>query len=110
MKESDLQREIIDYLFYKPGIYWRNNSVGIYDPTRKIYRKARGKGHINGVADILGCLSGQLIAIGVKTPKGRVSQAQKEFIDNINISGGKAFVARSIEDVEKELFGEELEN
>ncbi|MDQ2898870.1 MAG: VRR-NUC domain-containing protein [Acidobacteriota bacterium] len=46
---------------------------------------------------------GRILCIEVKAPKGRVSPHQQLFIDRINESNGKAFVARSIDDVEREL-------
>ncbi len=52
-----------------------------------------------GIADILGCYRGRLLAIEVKAPKGKVSYDQQRFIDNVNAAGGLAFVARSIDDV-----------
>lgn len=51
-------------------------------------------------SDILGCLpTGRIFCCEVKRPGGKVSDAQKAFIDSINASGGLAFVAYSVEDV-----------
>jgi hypothetical protein len=52
-----------------------------------------------GVSDILGCYQGRMLAIEVKTDRGRLSDDQQRFIDNVNAAGGLAFVARSIDDV-----------
>ena len=57
-----------------------------------------------GLAIFLGVLpGGRILCIEVKTATGRLSEPQKLFLDNINERGGLAFVARSIEDVEKAL-------
>ena len=59
-----------------------------------------------GISDLIGILcDGRFLAIEVKTPqrRKRVSPAQKEFLDTINIAGGVGFVACSIEDVESNL-------
>jgi hypothetical protein len=43
------------------------------------------------------------LAIEVKRPRGRVTPEQQQFIDMINEAGGLAFVARSVEEVEKHM-------
>ena len=52
-----------------------------------------------GVPDIIGVYQGRMLAIEVKTERGKLSPHQEKFIANINANGGLAFVARSIEDV-----------
>jgi len=102
--EKLIENQILHYLF-KRGIFaWKNQSVGIFDPVKRIYRKNTNPFHIKGVSDILGILSdGRLLAIEVKTPTGRASPEQQMFIQKIKDRGGLAFVARSVYDVEKEL-------
>lgn len=56
-----------------------------------------------GVPDILTCIKGRFVGIEVKTPTGRVTKIQQYQIDQINKSGGFAFVATSLEDVRMEL-------
>lgn len=57
-----------------------------------------------GVSDIIGCLpNGRFLAIEVKAPMGSVSDEQMEFIFDVRKNGGIAFVARSVEDVVKQL-------
>lgn len=112
IKEIDIQNSILAYLNAIGIFCWRNNSVGVYDPTKKLFRKPMGKYQINGVSDILGIIKRPInqtnsnglyasifLAIEVKSEKGRVSDSQKEFLNNIESRGGVAFVARSIEDV-----------
>src|SRR6267154_5037238 len=100
VKESVYQKAILEYLQAKGILVWRNHSTGIYNP--------KGGGFIPlgkpGVSDILGILpNGRFLAIEVKTPKGKLSENQIFFLDDINIRGGLAFMAITIDDVEKEF-------
>jgi hypothetical protein len=45
--------------------------------------------------------TGRFLAIEVKRPGGKATPEQQQFIDTINQAGGLAFVARSVEEVEK---------
>jgi len=56
-----------------------------------------------GVPDILTCIKGRFVAIEVKTPTGRLTKIQQYQMDQINKSGGVAFVATSLADVRMEL-------
>jgi penicillin-binding protein-related factor A (putative recombinase) len=109
LSEKEIQNSILDFLEYwliktgKVGFFWTNNNVGVYDPAKKSYRINRSRHHMNGVSDILGILQGRFVAIEVKNKIGRLSPEQRQFINKINVSGGLAFMARSIEDVEREL-------
>jgi hypothetical protein len=99
VKEKQIQNEIIHFLRIL-GVYcWTNNSVGIYDPVKKIYRKNRSPNHLNGVSDILGIIGGRFLAIEVKSEKGVLRPEQRIFLAHINEEGGVAFVARSLRDV-----------
>lgn len=106
--EKIIENHVLQFLF-KRGIFaWKNQSVGIFDPIRKIYRKSNNPFHIKGVSDVLGILpGGRLLAIEVKSKVGRPSPEQILFIDKINKSGGLAFIARSVEEVEERLKNEQ---
>jgi len=57
-----------------------------------------------GVPDILACVNGRFVAVEVKRPKGGViAPLQKVNIDFINMAGGVALVATSVDEVEFEL-------
>lgn len=58
------------------------------------------------MADVLGIIGGKLLAIEVKTLKGKVSKSQKLFLENVNLNGGIGFVARSLEEVKRRLHEE----
>ena len=58
-----------------------------------------------GISDLIGLKDGRFIAIEVKTINNKkgTTKLQDWFIGRINACGGLGFVARSIEDVNKEL-------
>lgn len=87
-KEADITRSIREYLKVSGIFHWK---------------AWQGLGSKKGVSDILGVVAGRMLAIEVKTKRGKVSIEQQAFIDTINFNGGIAFVARSIADVESNL-------
>lgn len=103
VSESVIKRHIMQYLRLKGIFAWVNVSGGIYDPARKIFRKLNGFGMMRGTSDILGVYNGKMLAIEVKNVRGVVSEEQQYFIEQVTRHGGIAFVARSIEDVDREL-------
>lgn len=77
--------------------------MGVYDAKSNSFRATNQVGMRNGVADILGVLpNGKFLAIEVKSKSGKVSLQQQKFIDDINLRGGVAGVARCLNDA-KEL-------
>lgn len=61
-----------------------------------------------GVADILGCWEGRMLAIEVKRPGGKVTDDQEKFLKKVAENGGIAFVARSVDDVISGLGAEKM--
>ena len=102
MTEKQIENTILEYLNFLPEcIAWKNQSIGIWDPVRKAYRKPHNKWHINGSSDILGIYKQQFLAIEVNAPKNRSRpKHQKQFIEMIKVHGGIAGFCSSIEDVE----------
>lgn len=105
--EKQVENSILTYLKYKGIFCFKINTGGIYDPTKKLFRKAKSSHILNGVSDILGIFpNGTMFAIEVKTDKTPWSRKtyptadQKLFIENINNNKGVAFIARSVQDVE----------
>ena len=101
MLEQEIKNNILEYLMFRRDVFvFPIDSVGIFDPIRKIYRKKNSRFHIKGVSDILGITSkGVFLAIEVKSEKGAVRPDQKIFLDRISEMGGISFVARSVSDV-----------
>ena len=98
-REKDIQNSIIEWLRWNGAFVWQNDSTGVWDPVRKVYRKRHGGYFIKGVADILGIWRGRPLAIEVKRPGEYPNDDQRTFLRNFNKAGGIGMVARSIEDV-----------
>ena len=101
--EAETQAAILQYLSLCGIFAWRQNTL----PT-PIVRSRNGvravlgfrPTSVRGVPDILGVLSGgRLLAIEVKSPKGKLSEQQSEFLRVLGERGALAFVARSVQDV-----------
>jgi hypothetical protein len=104
--EKDIQKQILMLLRKHPKIKWvaRFNSGTFMDGDRYITSNSQ-----RGMSDILGMLNGgRLLAIECKSRTGRIQPHQQEFLDLINAGGGLAFVARSVDDVIKNLYGDGL--
>ncbi len=99
MKESDIQRQILEYLRYdrRVALYWRQNTgAARYEKDGKERFIRFGT---PGISDILGVLQdGRFFAIEVKMPKRKLTEIQANFINNVNRAGGVAFVATCVED------------
>jgi hypothetical protein len=89
------------------GVFcWRNNSGA--------FALGEGKGRrffragLVGSSDILGILapSGKLLAVECKRPGGRVSEAQRHFLDAVTAAGGLALVIADARDLEAALRAE----
>lgn len=104
--EGRIKNEILSYLSnLSNSLFWPVDSVGIYDPFKKIFRKKNSIYHMRGISDILGIYCHVPIAIEVKSKTGVVSDYQKLFLNKFNLAGGLGFVARSVEDVKLRLNG-----
>jgi hypothetical protein len=99
--EKDIQKQILDYLALCRILAWRNQSTGIFDPRRGVFRTLTG---LKGVPDILGILfDGTFLGIEVKRPGGRMSPEQQAFMAQAKAKGACVFMAESVGAVEKEL-------
>lgn len=95
MRESTIQKQIMVALSEAGCMVWRNNT-GVLKNAAGIPIKF---GLCPGSSDLIGiCPQGRFLAVEVKTPTGRVSEAQQRFIDAVRAAGGLAGVARSVED------------
>ena len=105
--EKAVETCILTYLNYLPKCFaWKNNSTGVYDPSRGCFRKSKNRFAINGVSDILGIYHGRFLAIEVKRATGgRTSKEQYDYIERIKKLGGIAGVCTSVDEA-KELIKE----
>ncbi|HEY8272144.1 MAG TPA: VRR-NUC domain-containing protein [Pseudobdellovibrionaceae bacterium] len=102
--EGRIELEIFNFLRGIGIFCFKHDSVGIFDPVKKIYRKSSNPNRVAGVSDVLGIApGGRFIAIEVKSEKGRLTDEQRKFIRMVQDNGGIAFVARSARGVALEL-------
>ena len=118
--EKQIENQILAYLRVMKIYAWKSQTVGVFDPRKRVFRKSNNQYHINGVADILGVFEGRFLAIEVKKPyiskktlrvKSRTQEElfklaspdQVTFINTINDRGGVAFIADSLEIVQEQL-------
>lgn len=99
--ESEIQKSILDYLKIRyHDCVWRNmvGAARIQQPNGKTNFVQFGK---VGMSDIMGVIppGGRFLAIEVKRPGGKPTQAQEEFLSMVKAAGGIAFVATSLDDV-----------
>jgi penicillin-binding protein-related factor A (putative recombinase) len=104
MTEKEIENEILMFLNLLPGCKaWKNQSVGIFDPVKGIYRKNRSRWTAKGTSDILGIYKGKMLCLEVKSASGRASPEQKQFIEEMNELGAIAGIVRSWQDAERLL-------
>ena len=89
---------------YKPKILERDITMQIrnYLKFKKIFHFKAWQGPMStkGVPDIVGVLpGGTALYIEVKTEKGKLSDAQREFLTEAKLNGAMTIVARKLEDV-----------
>jgi len=99
MKEQDIQKVITEWLEWNGYLVIKINNTGIYKQATGQYIPPRQK----GISDLVACKNGQFIAIEVKTEKGKLTEYQQLFLDQVKACGGIAIVARSVDDLEKQL-------
>jgi penicillin-binding protein-related factor A (putative recombinase) len=103
IKEKQIENSILSYLKMRNLFFWKNDSVGVYDVKKGVYRRKTSIHRKVGVADIIGVVNGRAVFIEVKSPKGKLSPGQIQFLEEAKQNGAITIVARSIEDVEHVL-------
>lgn len=96
MKEIQLMRDIQLEMTRLGHRLFRNN-VGVLKTTEGQYVKY---GLCIGSSDLIGWHKDgcRFLAIEVKTPNGRVTPEQQQFIDAVRNAGGISCIARSVAD------------
>lgn len=113
MNETDLQRQVMDWLLASGVFCWRQNNGGVFDPVRKKFRRL-SKYAKAGIPDIVGILpDGRFLGIELKRPpdgkrrpgtlENMLSDNQKDFIRDASNLGALCFVADSLETVKEKL-------
>lgn len=100
MTESEIQTQILNWL-YKSGILrWRCNIGGVRVKGATVRNPMRGFPDIAGI--IPGTI-GHLFVIEVKTETGRLSVDQETWRANLESAGALYILARSLDDVTRVL-------
>lgn len=92
--------EVLKTLRGHPAVAWveRQNSGAFKDGKRFV------RFGWTGCSDVLGQLrDGRFLAVEVKAPGGKASDAQQLFLDRVRSAGGAAFIATSAADVFRNL-------
>jgi len=90
IKESEIRKACLDYLRFTGWFCFH------------IYQTL---GSYKGICDAIAIKGGKVLFIEFKTSRGKQSQYQKEFQDNIEKHGGRYLLIRSLEDLMKEIKG-----
>lgn len=103
--EKEIQLAICDYLALRRHFFWRQNTGGMYDPTKGVMR-AMPKHSMAGIPDIIVVRGGQFIGLEVKrvnknTQVTKQNSAQILFEAGCTKAGGQYHVVRSVDDVIK---------
>lgn len=78
-------------------VLWRNNcGTAEHWSGREVQRVRYGLAP--GSADLVGILAGRFVALEIKTPTGRATAEQEQWLDLVRRMGGFACVVRSVEE------------
>jgi hypothetical protein len=83
--EKDITAQIRKYLKSMEILHWK---------------EFQGLGCVPGISDIIGIYRGCFLAIEVKALNGKATEAQTNFLADVNENGGRGIIARSVQDVE----------
>lgn len=95
MKESEIQKQIIDYLKTRDFIIIRNNSGHVRTGSRWVNLGDAGSSDLIGMHPE----TGQFIAIEVKRPGSKLTDKQRAFLNKVALGNGMAIHAECLEDV-----------
>lgn len=102
--EGAVLSQCLALLKLRSVLHWRQNSgqfaVGPNEDKRYV------RAGFAGVSDILGCLpGGRFLAIEVKRPGGKMTEAQRDFLAKVNAAGGLGVCVDDVTELDKVLSG-----
>lgn len=109
MKETAIQQAVRLALSQAGAVMFRNNQGAYQDDQGRWIKYGVcnpggsdliGWTPIQVTQDMVGKTVAIFTAVEVKTPKGKVTDAQQNFIDQVNKAGGRAGVVRSPDDAQ----------
>ena len=94
VSESQLQKQVLAHLtqLVPHAFFWRSNT-GAAKTASGFVRFG-----LPGQSDVMGCANGLMIAIELKTERGRQSAEQKAFQHRIEAAGGRYVLARTLDE------------
>lgn len=101
MKESEIQEQIVSYLKMK-GYFVFAVPNGTILGANNNFRYAnflKKQGVLAGASDLIALKNGEAIFVEVKTQKGKLSTAQKQFKQDVEERGFNYIVARDVADI-----------
>lgn len=101
--ETSLRRQICSWLTMNGALIFVHDSVGIFDPTRKVFRTNKDPFRRKGVSDVIGIWKNRFLAIECKIKGKYPTKEQKEFLKDVNENGGIGILAYKLEDVQSAL-------
>lgn len=104
MTEKQIQKTLLDFLNYHPKVGWVERiNVGAHVVNDKNGRRFI-RYAFKGCSDIIGQLkNGKLLAVEVKSKKGKLTCHQSDFLKKVKCYDGVALVVRSVEELENYL-------
>jgi len=98
--ENQLQKVILDYLGYKEKAF-KCYCFRVHAGAVRLEKGGYMRFSKAGVPDIVCCVDGKFIGLEVKIKNGKQSPSQLEAEGKIKHVGGKYYVVKSLEEVEK---------
>jgi hypothetical protein len=102
VKESDLQKLVLDWLVLH-RIFHRRKNTGAMASEDVPGKKRFVRFGQAGDPDIEICYKGRFIAVELKSETGTQTQNQKNYQSDFEAAGGRYILARSLEDVTEVL-------
>lgn len=98
MKESQIQKQILDYLRLRGCLVFKHRNVGIWkQKTNSYIPLSYGE---KGISDIIGLTNkGRFLALEVKRKGNKPTQEQLDFIARVKQKKGIGAVVYSLDDV-----------
>lgn len=97
-EEAMLIRACMEYLTLRGFLVLRNNSGLIVLKEENRTRAVRMG--MRGASDIIACSpEGRFVAVECKSKKGKLTEAQREFLERVRSTGGIALVVRSVDEL-----------
>lgn len=100
--EQDIQKTVVKHLRQRgvPGLVFWHTPNGVAGRTRKHMIQgaiAKGMGARAGVSDLIAVHDGKIFALELKAPGGRPTEAQLEFISDMENAGAFTCVAEGLD-------------